>query len=59
MLWDICTKSDSVLLHYHYVSMLSFREKVERKAIAEVVGSTPTLSIFINLVNYGIVLRLF
>jgi hypothetical protein len=30
------------------------REKVERKAIAAVVGSNPTRSTFISLVNYGI-----
>jgi hypothetical protein len=28
-------------------------------AVAEVVGSTPTLSIFINLADYGIEMRLF
>jgi hypothetical protein len=30
-----------------------------RIGIAEVVGSNPTRSIFINLVNYGTVLSLF
>jgi hypothetical protein len=33
-------------------------EKFSRFSIAEVVGSNPTLSIFIILVNYGIVLSL-
>ena len=32
---------------------------LKRADYAEVVGSNPTRSIFINLVNYGIELRLF
>jgi hypothetical protein len=54
---------DSQIQYFPYVEMLNLTvEKIPyniEAAAAEAVGSNPALSIFINLVNYGIKLSYF
>ncbi len=43
----------------HQIELLIVDRKSDPRKLAKVVGSTPTRSIFINMVNYGISLKLF
>jgi hypothetical protein len=51
----LCDKSAKVVNSFIVLSSKwEYKEQQPKKAVAEVVGSTPTRSIYFTLVNYGI-----